>query len=401
MEGDSEDRRLLRLAGLALPAAVLVLGLVPPPRGGLTQGFLLSFVGFLVALVVVDQTAPAGDAPGWRRGIWFGAELALSALVVHAHGTLVRPALIYLLPTSRALLMFGERTGLLMSLTGWLVYSFNIGASVWPDRLNEFPNYLSFFLGPYVVAVLLTMAALRQAAERRKVQTLYDELKEAHQQLQAMHQQAQELAVTQERNRLAREIHDTLAHYLTVINVQLEAVEKQGSDRPEEALQRVRRARRLAVECLQEVRHSVAALRAATMEELSLPKALQNLALEFTESTGIAVRLEMELPDEMPLPPEMALALYRAAQEGLTNVQRHAHAQQVILHLSAHNDAVELAVQDNGRGPNEESSAGSGGFGLLGLRERVALLGGQLAFGRAQAGGSRLAVTLPAQNARD
>ena len=381
-----------------MPAAVLVLGLVPPPRGGLTLGFLASFAGPLAALVLVDGTMPAQSMPAWRRGVWLAAELFLSALVVQAHGTLVRPALIYLLPTSRAILMFGERTGVLMSLTSWLAYCLNIGVSVWPDRLTEFPNYLSFFLGPYIIAVLFTLATLRQASERRKVQTLYDELQDAHQQLQAMHQQAQELAVTQERNRLAREIHDSLAHYLTVIAVQLEAAEKLGPEQPEEGLLRVRRARRLAVACLQEVRHSVAALRAATTEELSLHRALQTLAREFTENTGINVVLDVRLPEERYLPPETALAFYRTAQEGLTNVQRHAQASAATLSLRASNGSIELTVQDNGVGPKEAGTAGQGGFGLLGLRERVALLGGSLTFGRAEAGGSLLAVTLPTQD---
>src|SRR5207247_4514766 len=115
---------------------------------------------------------------------------------------------------------------------------------------------------------------LQQATNRRRLQALYDELREAHAELQAFQHQAQELAVTAERNRLAREIHDSLAHYLTVINLQLEAAEKLSGDRPTEAIAHVGRARRLTIESLQEVRRSVAALRARTFEELSLRSAL-------------------------------------------------------------------------------------------------------------------------------
>jgi signal transduction histidine kinase len=104
--------------------------------------------------------------------------------------------------------------------------------------------------------------------------------------------------VTQERNRLAREIHDSIAHYLTIVNVQLEAAEKLGNDQFEIALNYVQRARRLTVECLQEVRSSVASLRAPTMERLSLPGALEKLAAGFTENTGIPVNFSSVCPTQ-------------------------------------------------------------------------------------------------------
>ena len=292
--------------------------------------------------------------------------------------------------------MFGQRLGLVMGLSTWLAYTVNVGLTVLPDRLNEYPNYYSFFMGPYLVTALLMIGLLGQTSERRKVQTLYEELRDAHDQLQVLHQKEQELAVTQERNRLAREIHDSLAHYLTVINVQLEAAEKLGDDPQSVVLQRVRLARRLALECLQEVRQSITALRAATLEELSLPRALRKLIQEFTESTGIDVNLKLGIPEDMKPSPEAGLALFRAAQEGLTNVQRHAKATSVTLVLNFTAHELELVLQDNGEGPKQERvTEQDSGFGLLGLRERVALLGGQVTFGSADAGGARLSVTIP------
>jgi signal transduction histidine kinase len=394
-----DDRHFFRLAGLTLPAAVWVLGLFSPPPGGSTASYLVAFTGLLAGLALVDATAPQRAAAIWRRLLWLAAELGLCFAVVRLQGTLVRPALVYLLPVSRALLLFGERRGLLLSLSVWLAYGLNIGLYAWPDRLGEFPNYLAFLLPLYVVAVVLTVAALRQAADRRNLQRLYDELQAAHGQLQAMHAQARELAVTQERNRLAREIHDSLAHYLTVINVQLEAAEKLSSDDRNRADQAVRRARRLTLQCLQDVRQSVAALRAAAFDELSLPRALRALAEEFSVGTAVVVDLDLALPDDVRLAPERALALYRAAQEGLTNVQRHARAGHVQLSLAQTNGMLALGIQDDGVGPVAELAgelAQDSGFGLLGLRERVELLGGHVRFGRGPAGGGRLEVTLPA-----
>ena len=384
------DRLLLRLAGPALAAAVWVLGVFPPH---MSAGYVLQLTTAVVGLILLELVPPAREDPVWRRTLWLLLELGLAFAVVRTQTSLTRMSLIYLVPASRALLMFGTTVGLPASLSVWLVYAANVAISLLPAKAQEFPNYFSFFLAPYVLSVVLTMALLRQGADRERLQALYDELREAHDELQALHRQAEEAAVNRERNRLAREIHDSVAHYLTVVNLQLEAVEKLGHDQPERAVSEARRARRLTVECLQEVRRSVAALRSATLEELSLAGALKKLTDDFAESTGMAVRLEVEAPEEeLSLPPDARLALYRAAQEGLTNVQRHARASMARVVLTRENGNVELAVEDDGVGPGKSD----GGFGIVGLRERVELLGGKLGFAAAPAGGSRLAVTLPA-----
>ncbi len=392
-----DDRRLARLVGVAVPGAVWVLGLVNPPRDGLTAAYLGSYTAVLLALVLVDQTAPEGQAALSRRAAWLGAELSLCFLTVQIQGTLVRPALVYLVPASRALLLFGERPGFVLSLWVWIGYGLNVALYLWPDRLGEFSNYFLFFLPPFALAVVLTLAITRQAAARQKLELLYDELARAHAELQQLHARVRETAVVEERNRLAREIHDSLAHYLTVINVQLEGAARLAGDEPERALGQVRKARRLAVECLQEVRRSVSSLRASNVDDLSLPKALRRLADEFGENTGLNVRLQLEVPDHTRLPPEVALALYRAAQEGLTNVQRHARASSVTLSLRALDADFELTVEDDGCGPTGNGGAEPSGFGLLGLREPVALLGGQLGFGPAGSAGSRLTVLVPVE----
>src|SRR5581483_7177390 len=111
---------------------------------------------------------------------------------------------------------------------------------------------------------------------------------------------------------------------------------------------------------------------------------LKKLAGDFAESTGVDVRLDVDIPEDLPLPSDARLALYRAAQEGLTNVQRHARARSARVVLARQNGHVELAVEDDGVGPG--AGHGDSGFGLVGLRERVELLGGQLGFGSAPEG---------------
>jgi signal transduction histidine kinase len=378
--------------------AVWVLGLVSPPPKGLTLEYVATYSLLLAATALVDQTAPPRSAPMWRRLSWLLVEIVLCGLVVRTQGTLIRPALIYLLPVGRAILLLGERDGLVASLLVWVAYAINITPGAWPDRLGDFPNYLSFFLAPYAVAVVFSLAIVRQERARQRIQALYDQLRVAHDELRALHQEVRSAAVAEERNRLAREIHDSLAHYLTVANVQLEAAEKLGAERAQAALEHVRRARRLTLECLQDVRRSVAAMRAATLEELAIEPSLRCLVTEFAESTGLSVQVRVELGHDASLSPELAQALYRAAQEGLTNVQKHAEASQVDVTLCGSRDFVTLEIHDNGVGTSVTANGhnpGSSGYGLVGLRERVALLDGELSFGPSSRGGSCLRVSLP------
>ncbi|MBI4213327.1 MAG: sensor histidine kinase [Chloroflexi bacterium] len=380
-----------------MPAAIWLLLIISPPRTADLPVYVSTVTAVLLGLALLERLGPGPRAPLAARIAAFAAELALCFAVVQLHGTYIRPALIYLVPTMRALSSFGELRGVIASLAVWLAYGINVSLAAWPDRLGDFPNYFSFFLAPYVIAIALTYGLVRQAGERQRLQALYDELSEAHGQLQDLHQQGAELVVTQERNRLAREIHDSLAHYLTVLTIQLEAADKLGASQPERALDHVRRSRRLASDCLEEVRRSVAALRASTLDELSLPHALEKLAAEFGGTTGLAVDLDVNVSEDARLAPETAMALYRAAQEGLTNVQRHARASRVRISLRRREGSLELLVRDDGIGPSGASSSPGlvGGFGLLGLQERVALLGGELELATAPAGGALLSVRLP------
>ncbi len=399
----TDDRRLVQRAGLALPAAVWVLGLVSPPPDGRTVEYVATYSLLLAATALVDQAAPPATASGWRKLGWLLVEIALCSLVVRTQGTLIRPALIYLLPVGRAILLLGERAGLLASLLVWVAYALNILPGAWPDRLGDFPNYLSFFLAPYAVAVVLSLAIVRQERARQRIQALYDQLRVAHDELQSLQEEVRSAAVAEERNRLAREIHDSLAHYLTVANVQLEAAEKLGVERAQAALDHVRRARRLTLECLQDVRRSVAAIRAATLEELALEPSLQRLVSDFAESTGLRVQLENRLPENESLAPELAQALYRAVQERLTNVQRHAHATEVTVTLAYASGCVVLEILDNGVGAalrTDGHQPDSSRYGLIGLRERVALLDGQLTFTPSTGSGSCLRISLPIRGSR-
>jgi two-component system NarL family sensor kinase len=210
---------------------------------------------------------------------------------------------------------------------------------------------------------------------------------------------AARLATVEERNRLAREIHDTLAQNLAGIVLYLETAEKalpEGSARGREG---VRRALELARVAMQEARRSVADLRAAPLQDRTLPEALAEIGAEMARAADF--HLEYTPPQDFPrLPARVEAGLYRIAQEALTNVARHAHAGRVWLTLDHADGAVRLGVRDDGVGFDperlgrraEDSSSGTGHFGLVGMGERARLLGATLELESAPGAGTRLEV---------
>ncbi len=269
----------------------------------------------------------------------------------------------------------------------WLAGVFTLGVVDPLDMIAIVGGYL--FFGTFG-------AGLRQANEARQhSQQLLAELQEAHTQLQAFTSQAQQLAVAEERNRLAREMHDALGHRLTVAVVQLEGAQRLIPTAPERSASMIEAMRGQLKQALAELRQTVSALRspeASSALNGSLATAVTHLVQTFQEATGLAVELTM--PAELPLLPEAhRLALYRAAQESLTNVQRHAKAQQARLLIAADANHITLTVSDDGQGIGDEVADGR--FGLIGLRERAKQLGGALTLGAADEGGAKLIMQLP------
>ena len=244
-------------------------------------------------------------------------------------------------------------------------------------------------------AIIRELAAARMALEGSNAQ-----LAAANRRLEEYSAQTEELSVTRERNRIAREIHDTLGHALTLLAVQLETAtqhEARGDPRLHEDLLE---ARRVAKACLTEVRHSVEALRPDDASRESLPEQLRKLVAA-CETTSPKTRIALDVEEaSYPLRPEVCLALYRSAQEALTNIRKHAHATKVLLRLcttGGPEGRVELTVLDNGQGSTSLDEYPASGFGLLGMRERVALLGGKLRAGPEPGHGWRVEVVLPCE----
>jgi signal transduction histidine kinase len=239
-------------------------------------------------------------------------------------------------------------------------------------------------------SVLLSQVRLNEQHAREKAEALASQLEQANRQLAEYAFQAEELAATQERNRLAREIHDNLGHYLTIVNVQIEAARLTLDSDPARVVDALTKAQDLAKKGLTSVRESVSALRVSPVENRPLEDAIVELVNE-TESNGLTSVFQL-VGNARPVEPKTALALYRAAQEGLTNVCKHADASRVDVTLDfTQPDRIRLTVQDDGSGAADTS----GGFGLVGLRERVQLLGGEFRVDTVPEKGFLLEVTVP------
>ena len=259
-------------------------------------------------------------------------------------------------------------------------------------RFGLFPGFVagSFVLAGLVFVVTLTLLAINEANSRQQAERLAEELGEANHKLRDYTSQAEELATLRERGRLAREIHDSLGHYLTVVNVLIEAARAVLHNEPERSIEILEQAQTITREGLAEVRRAVSEMHDSLVDLRPLPETLESLAAE-CRLTGFDATLEVS-GEPSALSPEVRLALYRVAQEGLTNVRRHAQASCVRLSLDYVDGAkVRLRIEDNGIGGADTKN----GFGLPGIRQRVALLGGDVSVHGEPGSGFSLDVELP------
>jgi len=244
--------------------------------------------------------------------------------------------------------------------------------------------------GTLVAAVFTAVfTGLLQREQRARA-----ELGEANAQLRGFAAQAEDLATTQERNRLARDIHDGLGHHLTVVQMQIQAARAVLAADPARADEVLAKAQQQATDALVEVRHSVSVLREPRERE-PLPAALEALAAQ-TRAAGVPTELRIAGPVRQ-LPAEVEESLFRFAQEGLTNVRKHARASWAELILDfAGAGSVRLEVRDDGSGVDPAADPDAkAGFGILGLRERAARLSGSLDLESTPGQGTTLRMVVP------
>ena len=226
------------------------------------------------------------------------------------------------------------------------------------------------------------------------LQTQRAELVQANLDLRHYASTLEHLTVSRERNRVARELHDTLAHTLSGLTVQLETIKAYWNVDAATAWRMVETATATARSGLQETRLALKALRISPLEDLGLRLAIATLAETMAATANL--RLNLELAESVPaLAPDSEHALYRIAQEAIANVVQHAAASTLALRLTLDPGMLTLTVQDDGRGFDLEQDGPAGHFGIAGVRERAALIGAALTLTSAPGHGTTLGVTLP------
>jgi signal transduction histidine kinase len=321
------------------------------------------------------------DTPG-RLSVYFAVQTLIVLILLRlSYPSDVFNLFFYILGLE-AVLVFPSRTAFVWIVFFYLVDS--LSAILSRGRMGMI-NVL--FYGAAFMLTAVFGYALRQAeiARSQNQQLLED--------LRASQRQLQELAVINERTRLAREMHDSLGHRLTVAVVQLEGAQRLIPVNPERASQMIGSMRDEMKEALAELRRTVTALRAPVPEDPPLEIALGTLAQAFQQNTGILTHFSISAGFPS-LPNPYRLAFFRTAQEALTNIQRHAGAHNAWLQLSMDGDKITMVIEDDGKGYDDIDQE-SQGSGLVGLGERAAQLAGNMLLFERPGGGARLIFTTP------
>ncbi|MEV7554275.1 sensor histidine kinase [Amycolatopsis sp. NPDC089917] len=256
----------------------------------------------------------------------------------------------------------------------------------------------SVVLAPIAVALMATMTFLQLARDRKELVTAVSALLDARVDLA----QSQRLAgMVQERERLAREIHDALAQGLSSMRMLLQAAQRSWDTDPELAKGYVSRAAEAAGDNLAEARRFVKGLGSPRLDVMDLGESLRGLADQFTFAATQPVRFESS-GDPYPLPPEVEAGLLRVAQGALANVSEHSRATKAAVTLTYLAEKVVLDIRDDGVGfdPASNRVGGLRGNGLRMIRERLAELGGEMVIESAPGKGTALAVAVPTKGVR-
>jgi signal transduction histidine kinase len=362
---------------LAVLAGGLYYGVVgdEPQRAAAAAAFT-GGLALLLALEFAERRRYPLRTPARPAIVFLAARAALFVLVTAGDAAGLSRALFVLVPFT-AYFAFGRTAAIALGvacaglLTGW----FAVTVPGWYADDEYVSDLLMFGLG---LALAISMAAVAVGEQAARVrQAAYAE-------------RVAELSADRERTRLAREIHDSLGHHLTAIAIQLEKARAFRVRDPGTADQAVADAQWSADRALDEVRQSVRALRDAA-EPFSLSAALTDL-VRHIDGNRLTVTLDMT-GAETGYAVASLTALYRAAQEGLTNAYRHAHAAHAAISVSYGESSARLVVTDDGRGlPGPATSAG---FGLRGMRERIELIGGHTEIESEPGAGTVITVTVP------
>ena len=368
---------MLRAAPTLLLALLFLPSWLEKPLG---QYFLAVGAGLEVLLTSLEA---ASRAYGLAAPALVQAGVAPEIIEMLSTAPAVEPFLFVIIPLVLLAWGYGRQGALLGSTWAALLYLY---LSVWTLPQDEHP--VAFFAPVTMRIVLLYLVPLLVSvlAERQRQQ--HAELRAAHQRLRRHAATVEQLAVSRERNRMARDLHDTLAHSLSALTVQLEALKTLFKHDPAAAEKALDDVTEVARHGLEESRQAIQALRTGPAEEMGLTGALRDMLRLLQERTGIQADLRVA-GQARDLTAEEVDTLFRIAEEALTNVERHSGAQSVRVRLEYAADRTELTISDDGRG-FDRGGVEPGRYGLAGMQERASMIGAELGVSSTPSGGTRV-----------
>ncbi len=307
--------------------------------------------------------------------------------------------------------LFHRKLMLALTLLIFFSYSNTLGLLVWPLTTIQWGSLLGngITFASLTVVCITIQHLMSERYERSRLlwqlANANEELEAAHRQLAETAAQEQELAVLRERTRLAREMHDTLGHALVLVSVKLEAAQRLRERDPQRCEQELEETKEIVRESMKELRASIANLRSPVLEREPACRALSRYAREMAQRTGLRVSYDLH-PDIEGLPEPVEETLWKVGQEALANIEKHARAQNVLLHISRQDGQVFLKIADDGiglppglcqhaNGEQDHYASPTGHYGLSGMLERVKNAHGQLVIGPNGTQGTSIEVTLP------
>lgn len=361
-------------------------------RGPAMAALSLAFLGWYL-LLIWGRRRYGWPLPRRVSYSWLASGFVLTALLLPLDQSFI--SLSYalmgasmILPVSEMFLPIG--VAILMNMWSLGILPPDAQGYSWSDALGKL-----FDIAMSVGIVVALTALIRERFQREH---LFHELSEAHQRLRQSAAREADLATLRERNRLAREMHDSLGHALVSISIKLEAAQLLSAVDAGRAEAELDETTALVRSTMTDLRHSLAGLRPAALEDQPLTEALACMACEMGRRTGVEAACTI---DERVALLDRATqeALYRVGQEALTNVAKHAHARRVTVALSLRDKRAVLVIADDGVGLDAAARDGGGAarYGVRGMRERVEALGGTLTLGPRPEGGAVLRATIPTE----
>ena len=323
---------------------------------------------------------------------YFAIQLILGGLIIYLGSTPEREVSLnslLLLPLAVQSVVMLPRVGML-AVNAIILLLYSISNIKYSGTLSVLMNSLPIFFIGQIFIVFFTQIAVTEQNSREEINRLVFELEKANEHLKEYALQVEELAITRERNRLAREIHDGLGHYLTSIFMQVQAARATLNIDPAKAADLLEKAQNLSQEALTDVRNSVSTLRSPLLENIALSVALEQL-IQQSQFNGIKVELKV-LGEERPLSARGTWTVYRTLQEGINNTVKYSKANALEIILDYQDiEMVSLTINDDGIGTNNLD----GGFGIIGIKERVKLLEGICNFTSSEGNGFSIQIGIP------